>query len=295
MKYGIRIFMTKNAAYISLTLCFFLAQISVSLMSIFFILSFLLVLFSNRWQFQWNNIVSNQAALSFWLLGALYIVGIFYSTATSHYIIKDLHKQHWLYITPFLIAFIADETWRKHMINAFLIAMSITLLLSMAKWIFHLNYSALTKLIHVGPQERASVFTHHIVQSYAMTIAAFIIAYRFLFLEKNRALYLILFILMTIDILFMSKSKTGYLTFLILLLYASVVRFGWKSLFYTVFLSIFVVTAAFFLNAGLHERITKMVHDYQHYSQTKKLSSTTQRIEMIHIAEKMIRERPWFG
>lgn len=286
---------TKYGALCCLTACFFLSQISISLVSILFPLAFLCVISSDNFTAQWQRIQSNKAALSFWLLAIPFIVGIFYSTSTRHFIIKDLIKHNWLLITPFLIAFNMNDRWRHRMINAFLLAMTITLLLSLSKRIFHLDYHALLPIIRVSAVNLSSVFSYHLVQSYAMGIAAFICVYRLFFQNTRRWLYGGLFIVMSINILLMSGSKTGYFTFLLLLMYFGVVRFGWKSIFYTVFLSALIGVGGFFLSTSMQTRVNQMVHDYQHYSQIHYDNSTSQRIEMYRFAKKMIGKRPWFG
>ena len=151
-----------------------------------------------------------------------------YSTSTPHNILQGLRKRHWLLVTPLLIAFIVDETWRKRMINAFLSVMIITLILSFFQSAFHLHlfrFATLRDHLHCG-----SVFVNHIIQSFAMNIAAFICLYRALFEKKWRWFYIILFIGMAVDILFLSLGRTGYGIFFILLCYTGLMRFGWRGI-----------------------------------------------------------------
>src|SRR3990167_3081489 len=108
----------KWIALFLLTLCITVSSISVTITTITYIGAFIFLLLSCGWNTCFKKIVENKAALSFWLLGALFVAGTFYSTSTRHLIFQDLQKQHWLFMTPFFIVFIAEEVWRKRMVNA---------------------------------------------------------------------------------------------------------------------------------------------------------------------------------
>src|SRR5207247_381837 len=131
----------------------------------------------------------------------------------------------------------------QRMTNAFLAAMILTLFLAFLKAIFHFGF-----LEHIpGTQQNnlsQCVFSNHIVQSFAMSIAAFICAYRCLYLNKYRFLYATLFVLMAINIFFLSDGRTGYGIFILLLCYLGVIRFGWKGVVTAFLLCIMIVAAA---------------------------------------------------
>src|SRR3990167_5056970 len=75
-----------------LTLCFFVSTISVSATTVIYLCAFGCVLLSGDWHARWQRIKTNPSALSFWLLFALFIIGIFYSTSTAHLIWRDINK-----------------------------------------------------------------------------------------------------------------------------------------------------------------------------------------------------------
>jgi len=276
-----------------LTVCFFVSPISVSLTTVTYLLAALLVLLSGDWRARWERLKVNKAGLSFWLLGAVFIIGVFYTTATKSLVVHDLQKRHWLFITPLFIAMLTDDRWRQRMINAFLGAMVITLILSPLKFFFHINLVSWAHIkIH---QDAGDVFTDHIVQSLAMNIAAFICAYRFLFEKKFRMVYAILFILMGINILFISHGRTGYGTFFLLLCYLGLIRFGWKGMFSAGIISVLMISVVFFISPGFQSRVKAIYNHAENYNQMHHATSVGIRIEMLSIAKKMISERPWFG
>src|SRR3990167_237839 len=283
-------------ALLLLTACFFVSAVSVTLTTITYLSAFLFVLLSGDWHAKWGRIKNNKAAMSFWILGLLFIVGVFYSTSTKQLIWQDLHKNHWLFITPFLMMIITQESWRQRMINAFLWVMCITVCLSYIKWMSPVYMTHVLRLPKVHADHSIfSVFVNHIVQSFAMNLAAFICGYRFLYGKPWRIFYALMFVVMAINIIFMSDGRTGYGIFFLLLLYLSLIRFGWKGVVIAAFSSAILISIAFFTSIGFHSRTKAVYQHYQHYDQLHHKTSVGQRIEMVDIAKRMIHERPWFG
>ena len=283
----------KWLALFFLTLCFFVSTISVSATTVTYLCALGCVLLSDDWHSRWQRIKTNPSALSFWLLFALFIIGIFYSTSTTHLIWRDINKHHWLLATPFLMIAIQEERWRMRMINAFLIAMIITVALAYAKYFFH--FSIVTRHSNFPHLPDDMVFNSHIVQSFSMNIAAFICVYRMLFEKKMRWLYVIFYILMAIDILFLSKGRTGYLIFLLVLLYLGAIRFKLKGVLSACFLGFALIITAYFSSAGFQMRVNALYDHSKNYANIERTTSVGQRIEMYHIAKTMIAKRPWFG
>ncbi len=281
----------------AITACFFVTYLSVSLTTVAYLAAFILILVSANWRLRFASISSNLPALSFWALTALFVIGAFYTTSTSALMKHDLCTNIWLLITPFFIMVIKDDNWRQRMINAFLSIMIITVAVSFLKRFFHIDPFASIHFIKIPYQKNDFIFDH-IKQSYAMNIAAFICAYRILFENKYKIFYGILFILMAIDIVFVSHGRTGYGVFFVLLVYLSLIRFGWRGTLLTAVLSVLIMSVAFFASPAFHERVKRIVTDTVHYHHMRQLHQTTsvgQRIEMLQISKMMIEKRPWFG
>ncbi len=281
-----------------LTLCFFVSPISVTLTTITYLLAFLFtvlfLLFAQDWQERWGLLKQNKAALSFWVLLALFFIGLTYTTSPMHLALQDLHKRHWTLITPFFIIIIVDARWRMRMINAFLMAMVLTLLLSDLKW-FHIYRFHFPGQVNING---AGAFFHHIVQNFAMSIAAFMCGYRALFerlSKKTRAFYSVIFALMAINIIFMSLGRTGYIIFLLLVLYLALIRFKYKGLLIAVACGILLMSLAYMTSNDFRSRTQAMIVNYEHSGTATKVNDINQRVEMYHIAKKMIMARPWFG
>lgn len=276
---------------IFLTLCFFVMPLSVSATTIAYLAAFFFLLISNDWRARWGRIKSNKAAISFWVLAVLFVIGLLYTTSTRYLAWQDFHKRHWLWMTPFFMMIIRDDRWRERMVNTFLYVMLIILGFSYLKF-FKLD---LADWVPITPQGGVSIFMNHIIQSFAMSIAGFVCGYRLLFHHKHRVLYGVLFTLIAINVLFMSIGRTGYIIFLLLVIYLSLIRFGWRGVLSAVAISAAAFMLVFSVSTNFRYRINEV---YVHTTQYQKLEHATsvgQRIQMWHIAEKMIRKRPWFG
>lgn len=279
-----------------ITAAFFATYLSVSLTTITFLSAFLLILISGNWRERFTYISGNIPALSLWAIFSLFIIGIFYATSTHDLVMHDVRTNIWLFIIPFFMMILKEEMWRQRMMNAFLAIMIITVFISLLKGVFHLDPLSHIHFIKI-PDKKGFVFDH-IKQSYAMNISAFICAYRFLFQQKNKLAYAVLFTLMAIDIVFVSAGRTGYGLFFVLLLYLGFVRFGWRGMLLTLVISILILTTAFFTSSAFHDRSKSFYENIIHYQkmyQHHQTSSTGQRIEMITVAKIMIQKRPWFG
>src|SRR5437879_5510855 len=80
----------------AITACFFVTYLSVSLTTIAFLAAFVLILISDNWRSRMATISSNYAALSFWVLAALFVIGAFYTTSTTALMKHDLRTNIWL-------------------------------------------------------------------------------------------------------------------------------------------------------------------------------------------------------
>ena len=59
--------------------------------------------------------------------------------------------------------------------------------------------------------------------------------------------------------------------------------------------SVVLIMFAFLFSTSFQTRVKAVYAHYENYGQIHQLTSIGQRIEMYHIARKMIKERPWFG
>lgn len=278
-------------ALLFITLCFFVMPISVSLTTITYLAAFFFILISGNWKQRWQKVRRNPVIYGFWILFALFVVGVFYTVSHSHFVWRDLHKRHWMLITPFFMMLTINDVWRRRMINAFIIAMLITSILSYTRWL-GLNIPLL--LFHFALSDN-SVFFERIVQYFFMSIAAFILAYRFLYHKKWRWINLGVFLLMAFNILFIGNGVTGYVIFCLLMLYLGFLRFSWKGILTGIVAGLALLSAAYLFSPSFHNRINTLPHQVHLYQKGTTHTSIGLRLGMWHNATTMIKHRPWFG
>lgn len=158
-------------------------------------------------------------AAMFFLL--ILVISIPYSTASWDDIWISLGKYSKLLYLIIFIPLFTDDVWKRRGVDAFLAAMIVTLVAS---------YLKMFGLLHIGKPGLGTIFTNHIITSFMMAFATFIIGYRCL--EKNswRWFYVVLFILFVFHLFFMNEGRTGLLVFLGLIVLFLWQRFGWKGL-----------------------------------------------------------------
>ena len=276
-----------------LTVCFFASSVSVSLTSISYLGAFLFLLLAGHWRERWQRIKTNPAALTFLVLTAVSIIGVFYSSSTHRYIIRALNAQHWLWMTPLFMALLIDENWRRRMINAFLAATILTIFITFLRLFIHVSW--LAHLPYTSYRISDSVFSNHIIQSFALSLSAFICGYRALFEKKYRLFYAILFFLSGVIVFYISNGRTGYGIFSLLVCYLALIRFGWRGFTGAAVSIVLILGLAYWKSSHFQTRINEIYEHTAHYSELTKTTSVGQRIEMMSIAKQMIEKRPWLG
>ncbi|OGO92700.1 MAG: hypothetical protein A3F10_03470 [Coxiella sp. RIFCSPHIGHO2_12_FULL_42_15] len=269
----------------------FVLPISVTATTCCYLLAGFLALCSGHWQERWQRIKFNPAALSFWILICLFLLGLLYTFSPWNLALKDLQKRHWLLITPFLMILLTDDRWRLRTINSFLLAMYITLCLSFLKFFGVDIYFQITGKYLNG----VNVFYEHIVQTFFFSMAAFIIGYRFFYYEKWRWFYGISYLLLTLNVLFLSDSGTGYVLFLLQLIYIALIRLGWKGFLLGIGLGVILMGTSFLNFSAMKERAYHIASDYDSYHKGQTITSVGLRIAMWHNAILLIKGRPLTG
>ena len=279
---------TKFTGSVLVISAFFL-PLSTSITGILFPLAAILSLFSDRWQNKWRTIVSHPIAIFLIAFMLLYVVGIFYSPAPPKDILHRFSKLFVLVCAALLMGFICESYWRRCVLNAFLMAMVVTLTLSYIKYFFHPSW-----LLH-SRFDQASVFKDHIVQNFLMVIAAFIFLYQYAKKFNFRCLYGLLAITAIFNVLFISDGRSGYFIFGVLLLCTGILYFGWRGLFSSLFIAVVLSGLAFHFSNEFRIRIMQLVSNTEHYQQGRANTSVGIRIQSIKNAYLLFKKKPWLG
>lgn len=274
----------------TLVLSAFFLPLSTSITGALFPLAAILSLFSDRWKNKWRTIVSHPVAIFLTAFVLLYVIGIFYSPAPLQDILHRFSKLSTLVCAAaILMGFVCESYWQRYILNAFLIAMLVTLTFSYIKYFFHPSWLLHSRFDH------ASVFKDHIVQNFLMVIAAFIFFYQYTKKLNFHWLYGLLAITAIFNVIFISDGRSGYFIFGALLLYTGILYFRWRGLFASLFIAVILSGLAFHLSSEFRLRIIQIVSDAEHYQQGLTNTSVGIRIQSIKNAYLLLRAKPWFG
>jgi O-antigen ligase len=270
-----------------LVLCAFTLPISTSVTDIVFPLAVVLSLVGSSWRDRWPKLAS-PVAITLIIFFVLFLLGATYTVAPSHDVIHRLLQIACLLFSAFLITSITSDRVRTFMINAFLLAMVITLVLSYLKYyVLHIPAN--------GRLDIDNVFKDHIIQNFLMVMAAFICIYRWLNKCRFRWVYAVLIVLMTFNILFMSSGRSGYFIFAALLFYTGFIYFGWRGMLVTLIAMALLGSAAFLLSHAFKTRIVSIQQNAVQYTHGKDYTSVGIRLQSMKNAYELFLQNPWIG
>jgi len=280
--------LSRTAGRCFLVAAAFFIPISVTLADISYVSAVVCVLLSGECYEQRELLFRHPISLCFWAFLALYLIGLTYTVGQPAEVWHDLYKHHWILCTPFLMILVTQENLRRYMINAFLAAMILTLGLSYLKgW----GWDIVNKG-YLG----VSVFFAHIVQNFLMAYAAALIAYRILYHARWRWLNILLFGLMSFNIVFMSRGRTGYIIYAALIIFALFYRYRWRGLVAAIVLMGLLFTLAFNFSTSFHSRVLHSIHSNSLFFQRgQSHTSLGLRLAMWQNSIHLIKERPWLG
>jgi len=267
----------------------FALPISTSVTNLLFPLAVVLSLFSEPPREKWLRIKHNPVSLTLIAFFLLYLIGITYSysIAPAHAIIHQMTKTACFLFAALLIPTLLDNRWCRHAINAFLLAMIITLILSYIKYFF------MHDLFHTR-FDTSSVFKDHIIQNFLMAFTAFIFIYRWIHKYRFRWAYGILALAATYNVFFMSIGRTGYFIFVALLIFTFAYYLGWKGFLYALIATIILFGLAS-LTTGFRHRMIQIAQNTQQYLKGHGDNSLGIRIQSIKNAAALYKEKPFIG
>jgi O-antigen ligase len=268
-----------------LVLTWLALPISTSVMDIGFLLSGALVLLSGLWLTEYRH-YRQPAVYAFAALFFFLCIGAIYSVAPEADIDEYLLKMSRFLWGLLLVPLFCRQRIAKWSLYAFVAAMLLTLFLSYLRffiWPFPANPA----------WGLACVFKGHIDQGFLLTLSG-VIFFQHALLARGRWRYAwaLLFFLVLVDVLFMSEGRTGYVIFLLVMIYLSVSAFRWRGLLVSLFAVLVLGAASYQFSAAFHDRLSQTV---AHVQDESKQSSLGLRRYMQQGAWRFFKERPWLG
>jgi lipopolysaccharide cholinephosphotransferase len=217
-----------------------------------------------------------------------FIISCLWSPATTQEKIIVLRKyMKFLYLPVLVVAFRVTQA-QKLALNAFISAMLIICIISIAK---HHEY-LLSFFLDPDP---GTIFLNHIITGIMMAMAAYLAAYFFIQEEsRRRYVWMVLWFLFSYQIFFVNTGRTGYIIYICLSAIFMIQFYSWKQLIIGVLCSSTLLSVIFFnspiMRAGLLE-LTQSVQNYQHQKDT----SLGFRLQFHQYARSIYNEHRIFG
>ncbi len=226
--------------------------------------------------------------IAIWIV-TLVIISLFWSDAPWANRLSALHKYSKLLYIPLLLSVCRDGQWRDRTIIAFLVGVTITVVLSCIK--------AWTGL-HIGKFENPSyIFYTHIETSFLVAFASYLLAL-YAWKKKDYRIYcLILIALFTYQEFFINDGRTGWVAYLILMLLFAVQMTGWRGAIIGFISVVSLCAGSYVFSSKFHHYVNDSIYDLQYYHQNKDQpqGSLGTRLNFNNLSWAMAKERPILG
>lgn len=282
-----------NYAKWSLVIAIFFVPISHGVAYIFMALCLLAWLIAGGYRQRFAALRSHAFAWSTLTLLLLILLGVLYSTGDTSDINRHVSKYAKLAFIPLAITLLQEERWRRYGLNAFTLAMGITLTISMLSLFMEIPFM---KGDSGSLNGNHYVFKDHIAQNLMMAFFVMIMMVKghAESRRKYRLAYWGVALIAMINIMAFVHGRTGYLALAVILtlfIFLQVSpRRRWQSLL------MFIIAAAVLLPFadGFRGRIERAMNELQTH-QPDKVTSVGARIEMAKASLELIQERPLIG
>lgn len=261
---------------------------STTMTDILFVLTVILNFAAGNIKVKLQFILQNKVALSLLIFFAMFIVGMSYTVVPIGDALKILGKYDKFLWGALLFPVFVEEKWRLRAIYGFMVVILLMLFLSYMKAFGILHYD-----MGEGPIE---VFRNHIQFNFLMAIGAYFLLLNIVRVKKAnwRLLSLILFLLITYNVFFLSEGRSGYVVFGVIFVLFFVQHYRWRGLFLSIPALLILGSLAFLYSSAFHERIDYMKNEVNTYN-INPVTSVGTRIEALQNSIKLVKQHPIFG
>lgn len=264
------------------------SMISTTFMTRSFVLAFILYLVSGDWRRSWPTLIKNKLIIVSLLLVALPTLGLFYSHANWHnallYLLKYLRN---LYPLLFVPLFVRKETQSK-VIIAFLIGVMLSEMIAYLHFFHVINF---TNHPHSHWELAGDVQA-----SFIVSYAAFLLANYAVDNKKYRVIVLTCFLICSIDVLFLSLERTGYLVYFALTIFFLYSHLGKRGILISVVTIPLILGLLYLTNARLHHRIDLLTQNIEmYYKKNEKETSIGLRLTFASYSLQIIKQHWLLG
>ena len=190
-----------------------------------------------------------------------------------------------LYLPILSLSFYSHQS-RLFAVSAFLAAASLSALVSISLYWGFFRYSDLYY---------DAVFLNHIMTGLMFSFAAFLtLFYAARTSGLLRMLHLILFLLISYQVLFVSLGRTGYFLYAVILLFYVITHLSRRRLLLSLGLIALSLSIVYTLSPTMRHGITKASANYIHFDKNKN-TSVGYRLQFHRYAYKLLKRHPFIG
>lgn len=278
-----------NYSFIFLVVMAFMLPITESGTDIAYILAGFCAVLSGAFWSERSFLIKNPISVYCFVLLVMMLLGLTYVVGLNIGDLKILLRQYsWILLTPLILVAVKSSSNKSMLLNAFLLANFIILMLSFGK---------LLGFWHMGDRWQPGVMWRgHISQSFFMSFASAMWLYFACINPKFRKLMLVLFVLSAVNI-FLTPSRTGYLNWILLVLFVLYRQFSFKILLSYFLLVVAFIAVLFFTSSAFQGRVHEAFHQEEQtrVGQTPRATSIGIRMAQIEGSLKLAKQRPIFG
>lgn len=242
----------------------FCLPIGVAPQSLGMILVILFAILAGNWRANFNYLSQNKIMLWVLFLFLIFFVGTCYSSATPDWRIH-MFKRAAEFLLTFGVAVALLNTKNKNLFNQSIVAYLLGCLFVFVVAVIGGVGLLPAWKIFSNPAPYYTFFK--IYGAFFVAFGAFIALHQFLNIQsrKQKIFYIVTFILLTYNVLFMSLSRTGYIIYFVLMMSFLLKPSNKKYLFGSLLLSLFAIVLAFSFSPNLRTGLAQTYHDVVAY------------------------------
>lgn len=320
---------------IYLAITFFMIPISSTGKSIFMVLSLLTILMLPSARQTVRTLLTTPWCMLLCIFFVFVCLACCWSPATLQEKALVLEKYSKYLYLPILVVGFQTARVREVALHAFLVAMSLTCLISLSK---AASAWAMGEWLTLANLDVGAVFRNHIMTSYMMAFAAYLSTTYFFetfspvtafkkyssrsllhaismsrglsavsddidtagsigsaMTKRLRWLYAVMSILFTLQVLFVNTGRTGYIVYFVLMGTLVLQRLSWRKAWLALLGIVFFATLCVWSSPMIQERIQHTISDWRHYHQDDKDTPIGYRLQFHRYAASLYRQSPFWG
>lgn len=267
----------------------FTIPLSTSATDVLFVIVPILGLLGGNFKEKFRMIFHNHESLLFLILFILLLIGTTYSTATWRDSIYTLSKYDKFFWGALMLPIFREEKWRRYAIWAFLTAMMLMLVVSYLKAFGIIKW----RMDVFGPVE---AFKRHIEANFLMAFTAYVLLLQIAEYFHKRWWLVFVFILVTINVFFLSIGRDGYVLLAILFLLFAWQMWRWRGLIAACIVTAVLLAGAFSLSNNFRDRVYSIGSDITAYHVNPTANTSLgNRFEFAKTSLTLIKKHPFFG